>query len=85
MLLDQLIYQGLSLSFQQSQTVTFYGLKESEIYSSVYGDRIEKSSDGYPEIRVIANLPPSVIDRPLNVFLAEKDYVAANDLGAAAE
>ena len=65
--------------------MTFYGLQESEIYSSVNEDRIEKSSDGYPEIRIIANLPDTVIARPLNIFLAESDYEAANDLGAAAE
>ena len=71
----------------QSQTVTFYEGQAGAInpYSSVNGDQIEKSSDGYPEIRVIANLPSWTDRQPINIFLAEDDYKAEDDLGSAAE
>ena len=73
-----------SFSFQ-SRTVTFYGSKEEDIFMSMYEDRIEKSSDGYPNVRVIADLPSWRDKQPLNVFLAEEDYSKEEDLGAGAE
>ena len=72
----------------QSQTVTFYEGQANAIdpYSSVNGDRIEKSSDGYPKIRVIANLPSwTVRQSSINIFLAEDDYKAEDDLGSGGE
>ena len=69
--------------------MTFYEGQANAIdtYSSVNGDRIEKSSDGYPEIRVIANLPSWLSSNrgPINIFLAEDDYKPEDDLGSAAE
>ena len=69
----------------QSRTVTFYGSEEENIVMSKNEDRIEKSSDGYPNVRVIADLPSWSSLKPLNVFLAGDDYNQAEDQGSAAE
>ena len=67
--------------------MTFYeGQEYIDVYLSDNGDRIEKSSDGYPEIRIIANLPSwTSLGPSINVFLADEKYNSAEDLGSGAE
>jgi len=85
----ELVPKDINVLAGTSQTVTIYGtnlLGTNDIVPSMRGDRIEKSSDGYPEIRIIANLPSWTSRGPsINIFLADKDYKAEEDLGSGAD